>query len=82
MIDFIKGKKIYLQMASFAAILLISMAFLQDQKVVLHSPRRHCQFHRWGHRIGYDSGDPGTTSHHHLVQRVLISQAGIYENKI
>lgn len=38
MIDFIKGKKIYLQMASFAAILLMSMAFLQDQKVVFHSP--------------------------------------------
>ena len=38
MIEFIKGKKIYLQMASFAAILLISMAFLQDQKVVFHSP--------------------------------------------
>jgi len=38
MIDFIKGKKIYLQMASFAAILVMSMAFLQDQKVVFHSP--------------------------------------------
>ena len=38
MIDFIKGKKIYLQMASFAAILVMSMAFLQNQKVVFHSP--------------------------------------------
>ena len=38
MIDFIKGKKIYLQMASFAAILVMSIAFLQDQKVVFHSP--------------------------------------------
>ena len=38
MIDFIKGKKIYLQMASFAAILVMSMALLQDQKVVFHSP--------------------------------------------
>jgi len=38
MIDFIKGKKIYLQMASFAAILLMSMVLLQDQKVVFHSP--------------------------------------------
>jgi anti-sigma factor RsiW len=37
-INFIKGKKIYLQMASFAAILLMSMAFLQDQKVVFQTP--------------------------------------------
>ena len=38
MINFIKGKKIYLQIASFAAILLISTLFLQDQKVTFNSP--------------------------------------------
>lgn len=37
-IDFIKVKKIYLQMASFAAILLLSMAFLQDQRPAFHTP--------------------------------------------
>jgi len=38
MIDVIKGKKIYLQIASFAAILLMSILFLQDQKVTFHGP--------------------------------------------
>lgn len=36
--DFIQEKKIYLQMASFAAILLLSTVFLRDQETVIRTP--------------------------------------------
>ena len=36
--DFIQGKKFYLQMASFAAILLLSTLFLKDQEKVIRAP--------------------------------------------
>ncbi len=36
--DFIQGKKFYLQMASFAAILLLSTMFLRDQEKVIRAP--------------------------------------------
>ena len=35
---FIQGKKFYLQMASFAAILLLSTLFLRDQEKVIRAP--------------------------------------------
>lgn len=37
-LDFIQGKKFYLQMASFAAILLLSTMFLRDQEKFISSP--------------------------------------------
>ncbi len=35
---FIQGKKFYLQMASFAAILLLSTLFLRDQEKIIRAP--------------------------------------------
>ncbi len=38
LMDFVQGKKFYLQMASFAAILLLGTVFLQDQETIIRPP--------------------------------------------